>query len=116
MLIKKAMERHLPAEILYRPKQGFNVPLKIWMRHDLKEFTRDFLAPSHVRRRGLFRPEAVTTLLDEHFSEACDASNKIFVLLMLELWHQRFVDNRADLGSASPGVRRPIEVNAVGQA
>ena len=46
-LVKKAMEQYLPRSILYRPKQGFNVPLKIWMRNDLKQFTRDLLAPSH---------------------------------------------------------------------
>src|SRR3954447_5434427 len=96
-LVKTAMERHLPHDILHRRKQGFNVPLKIWMRGELRDFVRDTLTPSRIRARGLFRPESVEALLDDHFSERKDASNKIFVLLMLETWQQLFVDERASL-------------------
>jgi asparagine synthase (glutamine-hydrolysing) len=96
LLVKKAMEKDLPRDILYRPKQGFNVPLKVWMRSELKEFVCDSLAPAQVARRGLYHAESVTALLRDHFSEAADHSNKIFALLMLELWYQRFVDRRAE--------------------
>jgi asparagine synthase (glutamine-hydrolysing) len=96
-LVKTAMERHLPHDILHRRKQGFNVPMKIWMRGELREFVRDTLTPTRIRNRGFFRPEAVERLLDDHFSERKDASNKIFVLLMLETWQQLFVDGRAAL-------------------
>ncbi|HEV2547572.1 MAG TPA: asparagine synthase (glutamine-hydrolyzing) [Stellaceae bacterium] len=93
-LVKKAMEPHLPREILYRRKQGFNVPLKLWMRGELREFVRDSLSEGAIARRGIFRPREVTALFDSHFSGKVDASNKIFSLLMLELWHQAFVDGR----------------------
>ena len=46
--------------------------------------------------RGLYRAKSVTRLLDDHFSGQKDVSNKIFALLMLELWHQKFVDARAE--------------------
>ena len=94
LLVKKAMEQSLPREILYRPKQGFNVPLKVWLRGELKEFIRDQLAPERIARRGLLRPARVTAILDEHFGGRRDASNRIFALLMLELWYQWFVDGR----------------------
>src|SRR6267143_258848 len=68
LLVKKAMEAHLPTEILYRPKQGFNVPLKLWMRTELKEFVRDSLTATRFVERGLYRPQAVAALLDDHFS------------------------------------------------
>jgi asparagine synthase (glutamine-hydrolysing) len=69
--------------------------MKLWMRSELKEFVRDNLARSHIQRRGIFRPDAVEALVEDHFEERRDASNKIFSLLMLELWHQTFVDRRA---------------------
>jgi len=94
LLVKKAMEARLPRENLYRPKQGFNVPLKLWLRNELKEFILDQLAPDRIARRGLFRPRQVAALLHGHFSGRIDASNRIFVLLMLELWMQQFVDRR----------------------
>ncbi|MBV8890347.1 MAG: asparagine synthase (glutamine-hydrolyzing) [Alphaproteobacteria bacterium] len=95
-LVKKAMERHLPHEILYRPKQGFNVPMKLWMRAELQDFVRGNLNSRRFAERGLYRPEAVAGLLDDHFTGRVDASNKIFALLMLELWFQKFVDQRRD--------------------
>jgi asparagine synthase (glutamine-hydrolysing) len=94
LLVKKAMEGRLPRDLLYRRKQGFNVPLKLWMRTELREFVRDSLTAIRFRARGLYRPKAVDELLDRHFSGRADCSNKIFALLMLELWHQQFVDNR----------------------
>ena len=97
LLVKKAMERHLPSELLYRPKHGFNVPMPVWMRRELREFVRDNLAEETVRRRGLFRPDRVTRLVQDHLAGRTEASNKILVLLMMELWFERFVDRRAEL-------------------
>jgi asparagine synthase (glutamine-hydrolysing) len=96
LLVKKAMERHLPPAILYRPKQGFNVPMKLWMRSELKDFVRDTFAGKRFRERGLYNPQCVAALLDSHFSNRVDASNKIFALLMLELWYQKFADQRGE--------------------
>jgi asparagine synthase (glutamine-hydrolysing) len=98
-LIKTAMERHLPNHVLYRPKQGFNVPMKIWMRLELRDFVRDTLTRTRLSQRGFFRPQAVESMLDDHFSERRDSSNKIFAILMLELWHELFVDGRAGFRS-----------------
>jgi asparagine synthase (glutamine-hydrolysing) len=97
LLVKKAMERHLPSELLYRPKHGFNVPMPVWMRRELREFVQDSLAEETVRRRGLFRPDRVTQLVQDHLDGRAEASNKILVLLMIELWFERFVDRRAEL-------------------
>jgi len=97
LLVKKAMERHLPSELLYRPKHGFNVPMPVWMRRELREFVQDSLAEETVRRRGLFRPDRVTRLVQDHLDGRAEASNKILVLLMIELWFERFLDRRAEL-------------------
>lgn len=94
-LVKRAMAARLPKAVLDRPKQGFNVPLKLWLRGELREFARDQLAPERIRRRGFLRAERVSTLLDRHFSGQTDASNKIFAALMLELWAQQYLDGRA---------------------
>ena len=97
LLVKKAMERHLPSELLYRPKHGFNVPMPVWMRGELRQFVQDSLSEETVRRRGMFRPDRVTRLVQDHLSSRIEASNKIFVVLMMELWFERFVDRRAEL-------------------
>jgi asparagine synthase (glutamine-hydrolysing) len=96
-LIKEAMAGDLPPAILHRVKQGFNVPMKHWMKSELRDFVRDNLTASQIRRRGHFSPQAVEVIIDEHFSGKRDASNKIFAMLMLELWYQKFVDQRASI-------------------
>lgn len=94
LLVKKAMEKYLPHELLYRPKHGFNVPLKLWMRAQLRDYTRDILTERTIRSRGLFRPEAVERILRQHEEGTADASNKIFTLLVTELWFRWFIDGR----------------------
>ena len=88
-LLKEAMARDLPHGILHRPKQGFNVPMKLWMKSELREFVRDNLTASQIRRRGHFAPNAVERIVNDHFSGKYDASNKIFAMLMLELCIRR---------------------------
>jgi asparagine synthase (glutamine-hydrolysing) len=100
VVVKRALEPYLPREVLYRPKQGFNVPMKLWMRGQLRDFVRDTLTEQRIRDRGLFRPDEVRRIVAEHESAGADSSNKIFVLLATELWFQRFVDARREIVGA----------------
>ncbi|WP_342740131.1 asparagine synthase (glutamine-hydrolyzing) [Bradyrhizobium sp. B117] len=103
LVVKRAMESRLPADILYRPKAGFNLPLGKWLRTGLKEMVHDLLSPTSVRRRGYFRPEVVSSMVDRHMKGGDDIGNRLFVLLMLELWHRQVLDRSASaitIGSA----------------
>jgi asparagine synthase (glutamine-hydrolysing) len=91
-VVKKALEKYLPRDLIYRTKHGFNVPLRIWMRDQLQEMTRDMLSSRQLRERGLFQPDAVQKLVDNHFNGTRDHSDQIFVLMVLELWFQHYVD------------------------
>lgn len=91
-LLKKVAARLVPPDVVYRPKMGFGVPLKYWLGNELQGFTRDVLLSEKAARRGLFRQETVERLIDEQRRDAKDNSWKIWTLLMLELWFQRFID------------------------
>jgi asparagine synthase (glutamine-hydrolysing) len=91
-LVKRALESRLPAEILYRPKAGFNLPLGKWLRSGLKEMVGDLLSRTTVARRGYFKPDVVSTMVDRHMKGGDDIGNRLFVLLMLELWHRQVLD------------------------
>ncbi|MGH7064924.1 MAG: asparagine synthase-related protein [Stellaceae bacterium] len=78
------------------------MPMKVWMREDLRDFVTDHLTSSPATERGLYRRQAVANLLDDHFTGRIDASNKIFALLMLELWYRRFADRRSELLAEGP--------------
>ena len=98
-IVRKGMEGHLPHELLYAPKHGFNVPMKAWLTGSLRSFVRDNLAESVVARRGIFRPAAITALIDQLGEGDQLTANRILSALMLELWFQQFVDRRGALTS-----------------
>jgi asparagine synthase (glutamine-hydrolysing) len=91
-LFKSAMEPYLPAELLYRPKMGFGCPVDHWFRNELKEMAHDTLLSQSARQRGLFRPDYVQRLLDEHCSFTRDHHTRLWALLMLELWFRMWID------------------------
>ena len=95
-LFKSAMEPYLPREILYRPKRGFGCPIDRWFRRELKELAYDTLLSQSARQRGLFGPNYVRRLLDEHCAGRCDHQSRLWTLLMLELWFRMWIDAPAD--------------------
>lgn len=94
-LFKKAAAPLLPDAILAKKKQGFGLPFGHWFRHDptISAFLRDTLGSSRAKNRGYVDSAFLERLLDRHQQGAWDYSNELWLLLMLELWHQRFVDD-----------------------
>ncbi len=93
-ILKKAVESLLPAEIIDRPKMGFGVPLEAWFRDELKEMAFDILLSRQMREREYFNESFVKRLLDEHTKGVASWHYQLWNLLMLELWHRAFIDQR----------------------
>lgn len=91
-ILKRAAEKLLPKEIVWRKKAGFGAPIRSWLRGPLKPLVDDLLSEATVRRRGLFRPESVQQIIDAHRSGREDFSLQVFQLLTLELWQREFLD------------------------
>jgi asparagine synthase (glutamine-hydrolysing) len=83
-IFKTALEPHVSKEILYRPKQGFAVPLAAWFRGPLRQRLRDTLLGPVLRESGLFDTGAITSLLDQHQSGERDHSAALWTLSMME--------------------------------
>jgi asparagine synthase (glutamine-hydrolysing) len=90
-LLRRVAADLLPAELLERPKQGFNVPLDAWFRGSAGDFLTDVLSPERIRRRGWFQPEAVQQLVAAHRSGHAKFSNRLYALFNLELWAQEYL-------------------------
>jgi asparagine synthase (glutamine-hydrolysing) len=103
-ILRKLAERvGVPREALYRPKQGFAMPLVHWIRNELKDLIMTVLLEPRTMQRGYFNPEGIKRLLGEHFRERRDHSGRIWRLLMFELWHRNFLEKiRTADGEASP--------------
>jgi asparagine synthase (glutamine-hydrolysing) len=91
-LLKKVSQKWLPAEIIQRKKQGFPVPLSLWFREEARDFVTDILSSNSLQQRGLFNPDYVNRLLEEHFLGAADHGFLLWGLLNVELWHRIFID------------------------
>ena len=89
-VLKRALSGVLPREILERRKKGFGVPLARWFRADLAPLLRDACARDVICRAGLFRPEAVERLIDEHTAGRRDHRKKLYTLLAFQLWASRY--------------------------
>jgi asparagine synthase (glutamine-hydrolysing) len=95
-LLKAAFADVLPPAVLAQPKRGFMVPLARWLRRDLRDLLEELLAPARVRDRGLFEPAAVARLKAEHLEGRRTHSDRLWTLMMTELWMRRYCDRRGD--------------------
>lgn len=92
VVLKRAFADLLPPAIRSRPKMGFGVPIGRWFRDDLKDELCGVLLDPSCLNRGIFRPEAVQCLVDDHTSGRRDVAPRLWALLMLELWFRRHLD------------------------
>jgi asparagine synthase (glutamine-hydrolysing) len=105
-IFRKAMRDVLPAEVLRQPKAGFAAPVDYWLANDLREMVDDLLSETNIRKRGLFRPEAVRRFVDEQRSGAQDWSMQIWQFLTLENWMKIFLDAGAQQSAEEFGQTR----------
>ena len=86
-ILKHALERLIPKDIIYRQKQGFSIPLARWMRGRMgDEFERDVRAPGGLADCALFNMAAVDRMLSEHRRKICDHSRVLWQLWMFHLF------------------------------
>jgi asparagine synthase (glutamine-hydrolysing) len=90
-IFKKALRKYLPNDILYRPKMGFGVPILEWLRGDLKDYGRELVVESEGTRR-YFHRDYVEKVWRQHQSGVRNYATELWILMMFNLWHRRFVE------------------------
>jgi len=90
-ILKHALEKVLPSDLLYRPKRGFGAPIREWFRGASGEMLGGLIMNSSIRRRELFDYAFITRLIDEHRRGARDWSFHLWALLNLSLWYDRWI-------------------------
>ncbi|MFK7777333.1 MAG: asparagine synthase (glutamine-hydrolyzing) [Gimesia sp.] len=107
-ILKKACEKILPANIIYRKKQMFTVPIGEWFKRELSPFIHEVLLSPRSLERGYFRPEKISQMIQEHQANKVNHTRAIRALLAMELWQRTFIDesfehapNYSELGISS---------------
>lgn len=90
-LHKKALERWVPRDVVYRKKKGFDNPIDQWLRNRMKSFAAECLLSERSAVRRYFDPAYMRELLSQHESGRRNYLRHIYLLISFELWHQRFI-------------------------
>jgi asparagine synthase (glutamine-hydrolysing) len=89
-VLKKAAEKWLPHDVIYRRKRGLSVPIAGWINRGLRAEVDRLLEPSRLRQRGLVDESRVTALLAEHRSGHANHAKALWAVVMLEYWLERW--------------------------
>jgi asparagine synthase (glutamine-hydrolysing) len=92
-ILKQAARELLPPEIIDRPKHGFNAPINRWFNADWAGRLDGLLFDRTARERGIFDAAYLRSMLDEHRSGRRNHDSLLWAVMMLEMWHRRFVDD-----------------------
>jgi asparagine synthase (glutamine-hydrolysing) len=87
-ILRDAARGLVPDRVIERPKKGFGMPVGAWLNGSLEPLVRDILSPDSLRTGGLFRPDTVTRMLDEHRDRVADHRKPLWTLLVFELWRR----------------------------
>jgi asparagine synthase (glutamine-hydrolysing) len=91
ILLKKVAAMHIPKECIYRPKEGFSIPIKHWLATDLRPLMEECLGRKAIEDGGLFRMETVARLKREHLEGRCNHSHILWSLIVFESWKKRWL-------------------------
>ena len=95
-LLRVAMAGKLPQQILTRPKQGFPVPLRHWLRTSLFSPCREVLLAASSSARAHIGEQLIDQLLTEHRSGRADRTEELYALWVWETWHRVFLTDRLE--------------------
>jgi asparagine synthase (glutamine-hydrolysing) len=84
--LRQILYRHVPRDLIERPKTGFSIPLGDWLRGPLRSWAEDLLSEENLRRDGLIEPAPVRQAWEEHLSGRRDFSHRLWIILMLMAW------------------------------
>jgi asparagine synthase (glutamine-hydrolysing) len=92
VILRKIMAGRLPREVIEKNKEGFSIPLKHWLRRELRPLMTDLLATDTVKRRGYFESKCVAKWVSEHLSGRFNHSHRLWAMMVFELWQQQVFD------------------------
>ena len=88
--LKRVAARHVPRDCIYRPKEGFSIPIKNWLKEEFRQMMTEQLSVAKLQRDGLFQSDVVATLQQEHLSNRANHSHILWALLVFQQWKERW--------------------------
>jgi len=86
MILRDILSNYLPKNLFDFPKSGFGMPIDIWLKNDLKEWTLSLVKKEDLELHGILDHKKIISILNEHFSGHRNWNNKIWTVLMFQSW------------------------------
>ncbi|MDO8492461.1 MAG: asparagine synthase (glutamine-hydrolyzing) [bacterium] len=90
-VLKELMKDKLPKNIVYRKKKGFGIPVSEWLKKDLKPLLLESLGKDKLEKQGIFNPDYVQRIIEEHLFGAKNNRKKLWTLLVFQLWAKKYL-------------------------
>jgi asparagine synthase (glutamine-hydrolysing) len=90
ILLKRIAARRLPRDCVYRPKEGFSIPIKNWLREEFRGLVEHHLDSTRLRAQGIFESAVVARLWQEHLANRANHSHILWSLLVFQQWRERW--------------------------
>jgi asparagine synthase (glutamine-hydrolysing) len=90
-LLKEIVHQYVPKQLMERPKRPFIAPLMVWFRDDLREQLKYYLSEKSLAATGVFDPKPITRLRDEYLAGRKVNYQKLWQVLIFQLWYDRWM-------------------------
>lgn len=91
IILKEIVHKYIPKKIMDRPKMGFGIPIGEWLQEDLKPFVDEFFDEAYIEKQGIFNNAEIQRLRNSFYHGRVERAEKIWFILMFQLWYQRWM-------------------------
>jgi asparagine synthase (glutamine-hydrolysing) len=85
-ILRQLLYRHVPRELIERPKMGFGVPIGVWLRGSLRDWAEALLDERRLREEGYFNPEPIRRMWAAHLKDSVNEQYRLWPILMFQSW------------------------------
>ena len=86
-ILRQAVKNMVPQLVLEKPKEGFSIPMKYWLRNSMKPMMLDLLSNGSLQKHGYFNHQVVARWIQEHLEGRDNHSHRLWALMVFEMWH-----------------------------